>query len=126
LDDQAFHQYQLEQFRQMASRLTAASESPGGENLALLAQQCGELAAEPAELLDQGAPLLHRLMTAAPGLATMVPRDLLWYLGGECLHFMPDEEIERLSALDEDRREAAALGRRFDWASALANAPTLQ
>lgn len=123
MDDQVFHQRQIAQFAKLSEQLAAAAAEPEGDNLTLLKEQFQALAAEPASLLDEGPALLHRLMTAAPGLATLVPRDLLWYLGGECLHFMPDEEIERLSDLDEMRREAAASGEDFDWEAALKAVP---
>ncbi len=126
MDDQVFHQRQIAQFKQLAEQLAAAAELPGNDNLALLSEQYEALAADSAALLDEGPALIHRLMTAAPGLATLVPRDLLWYLGGECLHFMPDEEIEQFNALDEDRRSAADRGLRFDWSGAVASSRTLQ
>lgn len=126
MDDQAFHNHQVAQFRRLATQLKSASETPGSENLALLAEQFEELASQPTALLDQGAALLHRLMTAAPGLAALVPRDLLWYLGGECLHFMPDDEIERFSDLDEQRRQAATAGDALDWQAAIQKMPPPQ
>jgi len=44
-----------------------------------------------------------------------VPRDLLWFFGGDCLHYMPDEELQMFQALDERRYEAAQNDEPFDW-----------
>lgn len=124
--DQEFLLYQLQQFRTLTAQVSRAASTDGFENLADLAQHCEALASEPSRFHDDGPELLHRLMTAAPGLAVGVPRDLLWYLGAECLHFMPDAEIEGFSQLDEDRRAAAAAGQQFDWPSAVRSITTLQ
>ena len=40
---------------------------------------------------------------------------LLWFFGGDCLHFMPDEEIDLFQRLDERRYEAEERGETFDW-----------
>jgi len=40
---------------------------------------------------------------------------LLWFFGGDCLHFMPDEEIELYQTLDERRYQAEQQGEVFDW-----------
>jgi hypothetical protein len=45
----------------------------------------------------------------------MVPRDLLWFFGGDCLHYMPDEEIGLFQELDERRHQAELDGAPFDW-----------
>ena len=37
-----------------------------------------------------------------------IPRDLLWYFGGECMHFLGDEEIEAFQKLDERYYDAMA------------------
>ncbi|WP_414673681.1 PA2817 family protein, partial [Marinimicrobium sp. UBA4209] len=38
-----------------------------------------------------------------------------WYFGGDCLHYMPDEEIAKYQLLDERRHEAIAEGREFSY-----------
>ncbi|MBL4799935.1 MAG: hypothetical protein JKY50_21255 [Oleispira sp.] len=54
----------------------------------------------------EGQQWLHRFLTHNPELATAIHRDLLWFFGGECLHFMPDEEIEKYQLLDDAMSEA--------------------
>ena len=125
MDDIRFHRAQLARFLELAQRLEAIAGQPEHAQLAGLAEQFRELSARPQALLDEAPPLVFRLFTVAPGVAQGFPRDLLWYLGGECLHFMPDDEIERYSALDDDRRAAAGRGETFDWSAACAALPTL-
>ncbi|MBC9251260.1 dehydrogenase [Pseudomonas alcaligenes] len=64
-----------------------------------------------------GQDLLSQIFHRYPQIAHLVPRDLLWFFGGDCLHFMPDEEIALFQALDERRYEAEANGEPFDWNS---------
>ncbi|TWI53144.1 hypothetical protein IQ22_02991 [Pseudomonas duriflava] len=63
-----------------------------------------------------GQDLIGQVFYRYPQIAHLIPRDLLWFFGGDCLHFMPDEEIELYQALEERRHEAEAAGRPFDWA----------
>ncbi|HBQ40088.1 MAG TPA: hypothetical protein DD808_05890, partial [Halieaceae bacterium] len=60
-------------------------------------------------------PLVMRLFTHQPEFAPTFPRTLLWFLGGDCLHVLTDEEIATFQALDEARLEAAARGELFDY-----------
>lgn len=53
-----------------------------------------------------GQQWLHRFLTHNPELAPAIHRDLLWFFGGDCLHFMPDEEIEKYQMLDDAMAEA--------------------
>jgi hypothetical protein len=126
VDDQDFHALQREQFRTLAERLQHLRGKEGQEQFAALAEAFRELADAAEGLHDRGPELLYRLLTTTPSLAPSVPRDLLWYLGAECLHFMPDDEIERFTALDEARRAAADRGERYDWPGARDSAATLQ
>lgn len=115
MHDKAFHDYQLARFNAFAKQLCELAAAPGGEGLTALAETADALAARPSTILDDAPQHIARLLTTAPQCAQLFPRDLLWYLGGECLHFMPDEEIEHYSALDEQRRAAAASGTVFNW-----------
>jgi len=126
LDDTTFHSEQMAQFGDFAERLDKLGRSPGGESLAPMAAAVRELADEPARIMDEAPALLGRLLTTAPQIIELLPRDLLWYLGGDCLHFMPDEEIERYTRLDEQRREAVERGESFSWREARASLLGLQ
>lgn len=67
------------------------------------------------EFFEQGQILLCTLVRNYPDLVPLVARDLFWYLGGECLHHMPDEEIEKFQRLEEMRYEAESEGREFNY-----------
>lgn len=69
----------------------------------------------PEESLYLGQDLLCQVIHRYPQIAHLVPRDLLWFFGGDCLHFMPDEEITLFQALDERRYEAEQNDEPFDW-----------
>ena len=66
--------------------------------------------------LHAGQTLLCRVVTAYPHLMPLLYRDLLWFFGGDCLHFMPDEEIARYQQLDELRHEAMRTRKEFSYA----------
>ncbi|KRW61928.1 PA2817 family protein [Pseudomonas sp. TTU2014-080ASC] len=62
-----------------------------------------------------GQDLISQIFQRYPQIAHLVPRDLLWFFGGDCLHFMPDEEIEMYQTLDERRFQAEENDEPFDW-----------
>jgi len=47
--------------------------------------------------------LLTSLITHYPNLTPAIPRELLWAIGGSCLHYLGDEEIEQFSQLEEQQ-----------------------
>lgn len=67
------------------------------------------------EALYLGQEVISQVFQRYPQIAHQVPRDLLWFFGGECLHYMPDEEIAMFQQLEERRFEALELGEDFDW-----------
>ena len=68
------------------------------------------------DVLEQGQALLTRWIRNHPELVPIIPRDLLWYFGGDCLHYMPDEEIDKFQLLDEKRHLAESEGKDFEYA----------
>lgn len=50
-----------------------------------------------------GQELISQIFHRYPQIAHLVPRDLLWFFGGDCLHFMPDEEIALYQAKEEQQ-----------------------
>lgn len=75
-----------------------------------------------SEHLIQGQHLLCRIVATYPHLMPLLPRDLLWFFGGDCLHFMPDDEIAIFQRLDEQRQEAIQAGHSFSYEAARAKA----
>lgn len=69
----------------------------------------------PAERLSEA---VCGLFTHFGELTPLFPRDVLYFLGGECLHYMPDEEINAYQELDELRFSAENQGKAFDWRQA--------
>jgi hypothetical protein len=61
---------------------------------------------QAADWLDQGRALLCRVVSSYPHLMPLLYRDLLWFFGGDCLHYMPDDEINLFQQLDEQREQA--------------------
>ncbi|WP_185231542.1 PA2817 family protein [Teredinibacter franksiae] len=54
---------------------------------------------------EEGYPLGQWIITAIvaryPHITPLVARDLFWFFGGDCLHYLGDEEITKFQKLDE-------------------------
>ena len=74
-----------------------------------------ELPRDPVSSQYLGQDLISQVFHRYPQIAHLVPRDLLWFFGGDCLHFMPDEEIAVFQQLEERRYEAEQNDEPFDW-----------
>jgi len=74
-----------------------------------------QLPNDPVHSQYLGQDLLTQIIQRYPQIAHLVPRDLLWFFAGDCLHFMPDDEIELYQALEERRYEAEQNDEPFDW-----------
>ena len=70
---------------------------------------------------QDGEIFLDRAFRMFPHLVHLIARDLLWYFGGNCLHNMPDDEIQKFQRLDELRFEAEDKGEEFDYLNSRAN-----
>ena len=62
-----------------------------------------------------GQDIISEVFQRYPHIAHLVPRDLLWFFGGDCLHFMPDDEIDKYQQLEDRRYQALENGEDFDW-----------
>lgn len=58
-------------------------------------------------VIYEGQSWLTRLFRNYPVFAPHLGREVLWFFGGEALHFMPDEEIEKFQRLDDLVAEGA-------------------
>jgi len=124
MDDMTFHQLQLDTFAAFSQRVAELARTQS--TLVVLADQFHELANHHDRVFDEAPELVARFLTTAPQYAPEFPRDLLWYLGSACLHFMPDEEIDRFRELDEARLAAAQQDKTFNWREAIATPTALQ
>ncbi len=70
---------------------------------------------DPIKSQYLGQDMMSQVILRYPQIAHLVPRDLLWFFGGDCLHFMPDEELDLYQALEERRFEAEQNDEPFDW-----------
>jgi hypothetical protein len=115
----------LDEFANGLDRRTASL--PEGDGLRELAQGfLGLLPPANKDIQNRAQPLVDRLFTTYPDFAPTLPRELLWFFGGDCLHFMPDEEIALHQQLDELRHEAAVRGEIADLRAARAKLLQLQ
>jgi len=74
-----------------------------------------ELPIDPVASAYLGQDLMCQIIQRYPQIAHLIPRDLLWFFGGDCLHYMPDDEIALYQALEERRFEAEENEEPFDW-----------
>ena len=127
MNDEQYLAMCLEQLDNFTRDLVARTEHlPGDDALRELAARFQDLVDGKLELYRDGPALVSRLFTTYPDFAPAFPRDLLWFFGGDCLHFMPDNEIDVYQRLDEMRAEAAARGETLDIRAARANLQGLQ
>ena len=114
----ADHLVLLDHLRSILVAVGEAEQVPE-ESHSLFLERFDELRAllpiDPIESQYLGQDLMSQVILRYPQIAHLVPRDLLWFFGGDCLHFMPDEEITLYQALDERRFEAEENDEPFDW-----------
>tara|TARA_B100000446_G_scaffold27398_1_gene22591 strand:+ start:6931 stop:7320 length:390 start_codon:yes stop_codon:yes gene_type:complete len=67
------------------------------------------------DFIATGQRALCKIVAAYPHIAPQTPRDLFWLFGGDCLHYMPDEEIAKYQSLDELRFDAEQNNTDFDY-----------
>jgi hypothetical protein len=123
--DQEYYTYHLEllsAFSAQIQLLPPFDNNPASDEdqefLAALAQ----LQQQPQgiDFLEQGQTLMCRVVGAYSHLMPLLYRDLLWFFGGDCLHYMPDEEIAIFQLLDEQREDAKQLQAPFSYQEARA------
>ncbi len=65
--------------------------------------------------IENGQSFCTNWVRGYSDLTPLLPRDLLWFFSGDCLHYMPDDEINQFQQLDEMRFEAESSGKSFDY-----------
>jgi hypothetical protein len=126
MNDEQYLQHCRDLMRAFADTLAQrCRDLPEDDSLRQLAQSM-QRAAGSDSLYEEGPELVDRLFTTYPDFAPGFPRDLLWFLGGQCLHFMPDEEIALCQQADQLRREAAQAGEQLSLQEARARLQKLQ
>lgn len=109
--DQEYYTYHLELLAAFSAQVQQLPpfniEFPQEEDKEFLVALAG-LQQQPqnGDFLEQGQLLMCRVVGTYPHLMPLLYRDLLWFFGGDCLHYMPDEEIAVFQRLDEQREDA--------------------
>ncbi|WP_313740059.1 PA2817 family protein [Pseudomonas sp.] len=113
-----YHLQLLNHLRTILVALGEAEQVPE-ESHALFLERFDELLTllpqDPLESQYLGQDLICQVIQRYPQVAHLVPRDLLWFFGGDCLHFMPDDELDLYQQLEERRYEAERNEEPFDW-----------
>jgi hypothetical protein len=91
-----------------------------------LAEGFAALDISAAEFYASGPELVARLFDTYPEFAPTFPRELLWFFGGDLLHYMADDEIAQFQQLEELRLAAAERGELFNWQDSRARLLNLQ
>lgn len=117
-----YHQFHIELLKQSYNHLITYSLFNGDEvqhqdqqfldNFLNLIDECNEFS---ADYITNGQQFCLQWIRAYPDLSPVLPRDLLWFFGGDCLHYMPDEEINQFQQLDELRFEAESNNQPFNY-----------
>ena len=91
--------------------LPFSSEQANEVDLELLAllQRLGESEQRTETYSSDGQALICRIVGQYPHITPAINRDLFWYFGGDCLHYMADEEIARYQQADELLHEGEAV-----------------
>ena len=114
----ADHLVLLDHLRSILVAVGEAEQVPE-ESHALFLERFDELLAslpiEPIESQYLGQDILTQVISRYPQIAHLIPRDLLWFFAGDCLHYLADEEIDLYQALEERRFEAEQNDEPFDW-----------
>ncbi len=67
-----------------------------------------------------GQNLIARVVANYSHITPLIHRDLFWYFGGDCLHFMSDEEMNLYNEIDEMIYDSEKQGLDADYAEAKA------
>ncbi|HSG03910.1 MAG TPA: PA2817 family protein [Marinobacterium sp.] len=120
----SFHQFHLNLLKlgynnlikQPPFDMSEEGYSSEADELLALFQETITLYQEHAdEAFELGQILMTRLVRNYPQLTQLLARDLLWLFGGDCIHYLNDEEIEQFQALDEARYVKEGQNEPFDY-----------
>lgn len=100
LHHQALLQSLYQHCRQQLPFSSEQASDTDREFLAAL-QQLAEAGQHSDSYNHRGQLLIGRIVANYPHITPAVNRDLFWYFGGDCLHFMADQEIALYQQLDQ-------------------------
>ena len=96
-------QNHVEKLTKLHQQLESARESKvlSAAMLHQLEQIIDQLTQHSDAAWQDAASWLANTMSIAPQIAPMIDRELLWFFGGDCLHFLTDEEIARFQQQED-------------------------
>jgi len=112
----SYQQYHHELLEKLAKEIKSAppfNDRETSELQAVFLQKLDEMvdgSIPSHEIAEQGQWLLSTIVSHYQLLMPTVPRSLFWYFGGDCLHYLGDEEIHRFQQLDEAFHDAIENG----------------
>lgn len=110
----SYQNYHRKLLRQLAEHINSTAPFNGGELDELQADFVEKLSAildsstAPATQIELGQWVLSQIVSNYQSIMPAVPRSLFWYFGGECMHYLGDEEIELFQKLEESYHEGLA------------------
>ena len=114
--------YYLDLLKESLQRLEKAEAQEAGAISDDILQQFRSLIDQLTEHRDtayeSGQDLLALIGTHHPQLMPVLDRGLFWFFGGECLHYLTDEEIDRFQHMDEAAAQHEADGEEYDYHAA--------
>lgn len=57
--------------------------------------------AKSNDYIALGQDIITHIISHYPDITPQVHRDLLWFFGGDCLHYLGDNELQRYQAIEE-------------------------
>ncbi|MDH2436386.1 PA2817 family protein [Pokkaliibacter sp. MBI-7] len=122
MNDQQWFEYHLDQLLESLNKLEALPEfAPEHisetdelflENFQHLIES---MSTHSGDWYAEGQDVINQLVRLYPQHTHLASRDLFWFFGGDCLHFLDDEEIEFYQNIEELRFQAEQQGLHFDY-----------
>lgn len=101
--------YYVQLLKNVQDRLTKAQENApdllSDDILHQLEQVINSILEQSDSGFSLGQDWMVQMFTHLPQFNPAIERELLWFFGGECLHFLSDEEIERFQQADESAEQ---------------------
>jgi len=102
-------------FNQDDSQEEAPYSVEADELLALFQETITLYQEHDDEAFNLGQSLMMRIVRNYPQYTQLLARDLLWLFGGDCIHYLADEEVVEFQALDEARYAKEAQNEAYDY-----------
>lgn len=95
-----YHQALIVQFKNQLTIYKDELDEDDTVFTQLLDALCEDINTADGEV-PTGQKFISTMVARYPQLTPRLPRDLFWYFGGDCLHYVEDKELENFQALEE-------------------------